>query len=342
MIADNSTTPVSNQQAEVEAREWVNRLAPFIVPDNRRAWFEVGLTGLLFFFVWLVALWVARINPWFLPPVWLLGGALLVRLFICQHDCGHQSLFSSKQVNGWVGRCLGVITLTPYEYWRATHAAHHAGSGNLDRRGLGDIDTLTIDEYQALSPANRIAYRIYRNPMVLFVLGPAYLFLIRHRWPTAVAPLGKPAVNSVLGTNLAVALVFGLAISLIGFKSFLLVHIPMIAVGSSIGVWMFYIQHQFEHTDWEEPDDWSQPHSALHGSSYYDLPGPVMWMTGNIGIHHVHHLSSRIAFHRLPKVLESYPELKRIGRMTFKESLACIRLALWDSKQKKLVSFAAV
>ncbi len=341
MIADNSSTAALDPQAESNARDWINRLAPFIVPDNRRSWFELCVTGALFVLVWLASFALEAISPWLLPPVWVLGGALMVRLFICQHDCGHYSLFSSKRVNSWVGRCLGVITLTPYEYWRSTHAAHHAGSGNLDRRGLGDIDTLTVTEYRALKPAARLAYRIYRNPLVLFVFGPAFLFLIQHRWPTAVIKLGKPAVISVLGTNVAVAVLFYLLISVFGLKAFLLVHIPMIVVGSSIGVWMFYIQHQFEQTNWEESDDWSQPYSALHGSSYYDLPKPVMWMTGNIGIHHVHHLSSRIAFHKLPKVLESYPELKRIGRMTFKESLACIPLTLWDSNQKKLVTFAA-
>lgn len=341
MASDSSDTPVETQQVEEHAREWVNKLAPFIVPDDRRGWVEVCLTLTIFIVVWVAAYWLVTISFWLALPMLFLGGAMMVRLFICQHDCGHHSLFSSKKTNGWVGRSLGVITLTPFDYWRRMHATHHAGSGNLDLRGTGDIDTLTITEYKALSPASRLAYRIYRNPVVLFIFGPSYMFLLRHRWPTSVIRLGTKSVMSVLGTNLSIALTFYVLISLVGLKAFLLVHIPMIAVGSSIGVWMFYIQHQFEHTNWEEPADWSHPFSALHGSSYYDLPKPIMWMTGYIGIHHVHHLSSRIAFHKLPKVLESFPELKTIGRMTFLESLACIRLALWDSKQKKLVSFSA-
>jgi omega-6 fatty acid desaturase (delta-12 desaturase) len=267
---------------------------------------------------------------------------LMVRLFMIQHDCGHSALFTSRKANDWVGRIAGVLTLTPYDYWRHSHALHHAGSGNLDRRGFGDIDTLTIGEYLALGRLGRLRYRLYRHPLVMFGLGPSYLFILRHRLPFGAMKQGRMPWLSTIATDLAIAAVCGLLIYLVGLAAFLSIQLPIVMIGASVGVWLFYVQHQFERTYWERNPDWSHKTAALHGSSYYDLPRPLMWITGNIGIHHLHHLSSRIPFHRLPQVLKDHPELKQIGRLTLWQSLKCVRLTLWDEDAKRLVSFREV
>jgi omega-6 fatty acid desaturase (delta-12 desaturase) len=241
--------------------------------------------------------------------------------------------------NDRVGRVLGVITLTPYDYWRRSHAIHHAGSGNLERRGIGDIDTLTVQEYLALSNAGRWKYRLYRHPLVMFGLGPAFIFMLQHRLPVTALKDGIMSWNSVMVTNLAIVVMWVALGLLVGFKAFLIIHLPIMLIGASIGVWMFYVQHQFDPTHWDHAPEWEREYAALHGSSFYDLPKPLMWMTGNIGIHHVHHLSSRIPFYRLPQVLRDFPELAEIGRLTIWQSFRCVPLALWDEDRRRLVSF---
>ena len=336
----NAAEIAANSADRQSDRAWVDVLAPFKKPDDARSWMELGVTCLAYILVWPLAIFMVGKSVLLTIPLIVIGGALMVRLFVLQHDCGHGALFASKKVNTWVGRVLGVITLTPYEYWRKMHATHHANSGNLKHRGVGDIDTLTVSEYQSLSLFKRIVYRGYRNPFVMFIFGPAYLYLLRHRWPVGSMNQGKKPWISVFSTNIFVGILFIALIAIVGWKAFLSVHIPMVVVGGSIGIWMFYVQHQFDDTHWDAPEDWQNSHAALHGSSFYDLPKPFMWITGNIGIHHVHHLSSRIAFHRLPAVLEAHPQLKSMGRLTFWESLKCTRLALWDQKQSKLVAFS--
>lgn len=248
-------------------------------------------------------------------------------------------MFSSKRANDWVGRVLGVITLTPYEYWRRLHAAHHAHSGNLDRRGMGDIDTLTVDEYLSKGFFGRLLYRLYRHPAVMFGLGPAYLFLLRHRLPVGAMSDGRKPWISTLATNLGILAMSAVLIYFTSWTTFFVIHVPIVVLGASIGVWMFYVQHQFDETHWDRSDKWKHETGALHGSSYYDLPKPLMWLTGNIGIHHVHHLSSRIPFHKLPQVVKDNPELADIGRLTLMDSLRCVKLTLWDEKKRQLISF---
>ncbi len=272
-------------------------------------------------------------------PACLLAAGFMVRMFMLQHDCGHNSLFQSRQLNDWVGRAIGILTFTPYDYWRHAHAIHHAGSGNLDRRGSGDINTLTVAEYRALPFWGRVAYWFYRNPFVLFVIGPIYIFMIQQRLPFASFKQGRASWLSVLGTNfglLVLALVVGY---FLGFAPFFIVHLPIVFFGAAAGVWLFYVQHQFDETHWKRNEDWNRDTAALHGSSYYDLPQPFRWFSGNIGIHHLHHLSARIPFYRLPEVLKDFPELADVGRLTFWQSLRCINLVLWDEASEKLVSF---
>ena len=324
------------------SKNWSSRLNEFKKSDNPRAVFEIAVTviplALLWFGMWK-ALQAGSLTGYLAYVVQLLLAAgMIIRLFILQHDCGHGSLFSSKKTNDRVGRVLGVFTYTPYSYWRYLHAVHHSTNGDLDRRGLGDIDTYTVSEYNELSTLKKLQYRIYRNPFVMFVIGPFYMFILRHRLPICLMH-DRTAWISAMTTNVAILVVALALISVVGLKTFLLIQIPVVTLGAAIGVWLFYVQHQYESTYWDKKPEWNHENAALQGSSYYDLPQPFMWITGNIGIHHVHHLSSRIPFYKLPKVLKTHPELKEIGRLKFVESLKCIHLALWDDAARQLISF---
>jgi omega-6 fatty acid desaturase (delta-12 desaturase) len=323
-----------------DARRWTQLLAHYRQPSNGRGLFEVAITVVPLAALWLLAWLTLDIGYWLALPLALAAGAFLLRLFMIQHDCSHGSFFRHRLANDWIGRLAGVVTMTPYGMWRRTHAAHHACSGNLDRRGMGDIDTLTVEEYRARSLWGRLRYRLYRHPLVMFGLGPAYLFLLQHRLPIGLMRgAGWRPWISTMATNLTIAGVVGLLIWLIGIKAFLLVHLPALLVAASIGMWLFYVQHQFENTVWATDGAWNHQDAALHGSSYYDLPAFLRWFTANIGMHHVHHLSSRIPSYRLPRVLRDHPELRDVGRLTLFQSLRCVRLALWDNTQRRLVSF---
>ena len=318
---------------------WAKRLAPYRVASNGRAVFEISVTAVSFLALWLASWWLYHFSIFASLALAVPAAAFLVRLFTLQHDCGHLSMFTSKQANDWVGRTLGLLTLTPYDYWRHAHAQHHMSSGNLERRGIGDIETYTLAEYKALSLRGRFKYRLYRNPFVLFGLGPVYLFLIAQRFPLDTFKNGRAAWVSVFGTNAAI-LIFALVMMYaMGIGAFLVVHLPVVILAAAVGMWLFYVQHQFDETHWSRPPHWSQEESALHGSSYYDLPQPLMWLTGNIGIHHLHHLSSRIPFYRLPQVLKDFPDLKNVGRITLWQSFKCVNLSLWDEGSKRLISF---
>jgi omega-6 fatty acid desaturase (delta-12 desaturase) len=310
-------------------------------PDNYRGVGEILVTAVPFAALWAGASIVSHVSTLLAVVLAVPAAGLMVRLFMIQHDCGHSSLFSSRAANDWVGRVIGVFTLTPYDFWRQSHASHHAGSGNLDRRGIGDIDILTVREYRALGWLSRLRYRLYRHPFVMFGLGPAYLFILRHRLPFGAMRSGSMPWVSTQLTNLGLLALSALLIYAIGFTEFLVIQATIVLIGASAGVWLFYVQHQFERTYWEHQIDWSHPAASLYGSSFYDLPKPLMWLTANIGVHHLHHLSSRIPFHRLPQALKDYPELRNVGRLTLWQSLKCVRLALWDEDKKQLVSFAS-
>lgn len=321
------------------ARQWVKVLAPYRDPHLGRSLFEIAVTITLFALCWLV-MWLLLDVSYLLSALFFLPAAgLLVRLFLIQHDCGHGAFFRSREANDWTGRVLGIITLTPYDFWKRTHAIHHASSGNLDRRGLGDIDTLTVREYEALSPLRKFLYRLYRNPLVLFGVGPTYHFFLQHRLPVGLMRRGLGPWASTMSTNVGIVVVMGLGMWLFGVKDFLIIQVPVTILATTIGVWLFFVQHQFDTTHWDHETDWNRHDAALYGSSFYDLPPIVTWFTANIGIHHVHHLSSAIPFYRLGKVLREHPELKSIGRITFVESLKCIPLALWDEETRRLISF---
>lgn len=333
----NIHAPAAPSDANVGA--WLKILARYRQPRMTRSAFELIVTLVPFAAFWAIAYLSLANGFWLGLAAILPAGAFLLRLFMIQHDCGHGSFFARRGLDDWTGRLIGVLTFTPYDYWRRAHAAHHATAGNLDERGVGDITTLTIEEYRALSPRGRLGYRLYRHPVVMFGIGPAWLFLFKQRLPFGMMKDGALPWISTMGTNLGILAFSALMIWAVGLVPFLVIHLPIVLIAGAAGIWLFYVQHQFEETHWSKGDEWQFPQAALHGASHYDLPLALRWITGNIGIHHVHHLASRIPYYRLPEVLRDHPELAGIGRITLWESLSCVKLALWDEKSGKLLSF---
>lgn len=338
-----SETPMTGatlvEPASRPAISWVRVLAKYRDPNPTRSFFEIGVSLIPFLAIWALAWALLSVSPWAAFALACFNGLFLVRLFCIQHDCGHGSFFSNRHLSDWVGRVLGVLTLTPYDVWRRSHALHHAGSGNLDRRGMGDVVTLTVAEYRARDWLGRLRYRAYRHPLVLFVLGPAFLFYLENRLPFGLMDDGWRIWVSSMGTNVGVALSIGLVLYFGGWALLLVVFVPTTLVAATLGVWLFYVQHQFEETQWDHTADWTVHEAALHGSSHYVMPRVLQWFTANIGIHHVHHLYSRIPFYRLTEVLRDHGELAQAQRLSIAESLACARLHLWDEQQRRLLSF---
>lgn len=313
--------------------------APYLGPDHRRSVLQLigTLTG---FAVFYVAAFAALGVSYFLTLLLAVpAAAFLVRLFMIQHDCGHGSYFRSPRARDVVGFCIGVLTLTPYQYWRRTHAYHHAHSGDLDLRGFGDVETRTVREYLALSRWGRLGYRFYRNPAVMLLLGPIFHFMLKHRYPWEVPREWKSAWASIWWTNAFLAGILILAAFTIGLGSFLMVQVPITIMSGGAGILLFYVQHQFEETYWHRKPDWDYFEAAVFGSSHLVLPPPLQWLTASIGVHHVHHLSSRIPNYRLQECLDANPELQRATRVTLRDSARLFRLTLWDEEADRMIGF---
>jgi acyl-lipid omega-6 desaturase (Delta-12 desaturase) len=325
-----------------QARDWNKLLEPYRKSDSLRSILEILVTAIPFVALWIVTYIAWTISVWLMVPAAVVAAGFLVRLFLIQHDCGHGSFFEQRKYNDMVGRVIGVLTLTPYQVWRHAHAKHHATSGHLDHRGYGDVDTLTVREFRAMTKWEKICYRIYRFPLVMFVIGPIYVFGFKQRLPFGFMRSGLKFWISAMGTNLSIAILFTTMCWLVGWKAFFAVHGSIVLMTGIIGVWLFYVQHQFEDSYWAGKGEWNLEQAALEGSSYYDLPAPFRWITANIGVHHVHHLYSRIPFYRLQQVLNDFPELKDIRRFGFIESLSCIRIRFWDEDSKRMVSMREV
>lgn len=325
---------------ETVVRRLVRHCLRYRDADNRRAAFQLVTALVPFLALVATMMWGVAHEVWLVLALGIPAGGFLVRLFVIQHDCGHNSFFTSRAANRIVGRLLSVLTFTPFGHWSRSHTMHHAGSGDLGRRGIGDIDTLTVREYRALSPSARLRYRFYRHPLILHLIGPPIYFLLLQRLPVGLALPGRQAWLSIMGLNLALVVVYGGLIAAFGVFTVLIALVPPALIASWSGGWLFFVQHQFEHTHWEESERWNLQFAALGGSSYYVLPPVLQWFTGNIGLHHIHHLNSRIPNYRLQECLDAEPLLATISRLSLRESLGCVGLSLWDEEQRRLVTFS--
>lgn len=326
--------------ASRSVKEWNELIAPWSGPDPRRSFRQLAITAGGFLCGWaamytalqFAGLWLALLLAF--PTA-----ALLVRLFMIQHDCGHGCYFKSQKAQDIVGFWIGVLTLTPHQYWRRSHAYHHTHSGDLDFRGIGDVHMLTVREYLALGRWGRLRYRLYRNPLVLFGIGPTFIFVIKQRLPLHVPRTWKAAWRSVWLTNLAiVAAVMGMGWA-VGFGTFFMIQVPVTFIASTIGVWLFYVQHQFEDTYYYEHKDWSYVEAALEGSTHLVLPRWLQWMTASIGLHHIHHLSSRIPNYRLQECLDALDDLQQARQVTLRDAWRLAFLTLWDEQSERMIRF---
>ena len=308
--------------------------------DVTRSILQLVTTATPFIGLLAIMAWASAGRYWLTLLLAIPAAGLLVRLFIIQHDCGHGSFFRSRAANDFVGRALSVLTLTPYDSWKRGHAEHHASTGNLDRRGRGDVETLTVAEYQASSPLRKLAYRLYRNPLVMVLLGAPINFILLQRFPTGRELRSRQSRRSILSLDLALLVAFGVPCALFGAFPVFGTYLPVMIIASWAGNWLFYVQHQFEDAHWKRHRDWNFHVAALDGSSYFELPPILKWFSGNIGLHHVHHLCSRVPNYRLQACLDAAPELDGLAkRITLRESIGCWRLALWDERRRALVGF---
>lgn len=333
-------TRASGDVPSVPEKRAVQSLLAFAKPDPMKSIWQLANTSIAFVALWWVALRALDYSYALALLIAFPAGLMVIRMFIVQHDCGHGAFFRSRTANNSVGWVLGVLTLTPYRYWTRQHALHHAGSGNLDERGFGDITTLTAREYLALGWWRRLAYRLYRHPIVLLGIGPAYVILLKHRFPFDL-PFKKwgREWGSVMLTNAAIAVAVLLMAWTVGIERFLLVQLPITLIAASVGIWVFYVQHQFEDAYWQADGTWSYEAAGLHGSSYLDFPRILHWCTGNIGYHHLHHLCPRIPNYRLRTCFEALPELAPKTRLTLWDGVRCLKLRFWDEESGRLIGF---
>ncbi|HMQ51581.1 MAG TPA: fatty acid desaturase [Anaerolineae bacterium] len=331
--------PISIRPSAAKQPGWKSLAAKYQTSHAGKSVWQLGNSLIPFLVIWYLMVVSLDVGYWLTLLLSLPAAGFLVRLFIIQHDCGHGSFFHSRAANDLVGMCCSLFTWTPYRYWQKSHAIHHANAGNLEHRGIGDIYTMTVDEYLQQSRWGKLKYRLYRHPLFLFVIGSTLLFVVLYRFPTSRAKALKKVRSSVYWTDLAIVLLVGGLIWLIGLKAFLLVHAPIVIMASTAAAWLFFVQHQFEDAYWANSDSWDYTLAALQGSSYFKLPKILQWFTGNIGFHHIHHLSPRIPNYLLEKCHNDNPVFQETVVLTLRSSLKSIFLSLWDEDQKKLISF---
>lgn len=335
MSAETLESPVTRQELNKIVKKYT-------VPNRGKATWQIVNTTVPYLCMWAVAVFLMKqgFSLWlaFIPI--LIAAGLLVRIFIIFHDCCHSSYFKSKWANQLVGGLTGVLCFTPFTDWKQAHTRHHSTVGNLDKRGVGDIWTMTVDEYMAAPRLKRIVYRIFRNPFFMFGVGPAYIFLIQHRFSQRnVHHKGRMGVYL---TNLAILSIIFIGGHTLGYKTYFIIQLPVIILAATIGLWLFYVQHQYEEVYWAHDDARTSLQAALEGSSYYKLPKIAQWFTGNIGIHHIHHLNPTIPNYNLQPCHNEIQKLQHIEPLGLLKSLKSLRIHLWDEKTKKLISFKAM
>jgi acyl-lipid omega-6 desaturase (Delta-12 desaturase) len=337
-----NSTAVATPLSKPKKPAWTAVVAKYQAPSLSISLWQVANSFIPYVVLWVLMYISLRYSYWITLALSVVAGGFLMRIFIIQHDCGHTSFFKSRKLNDLMGFICGVLTMTPYEYWRTGHAMHHATSGDLDKRGFGDVQTMTVKEYVAASRWGRLQYRIYRNPFVMFGFGPLYVFMINQRTPFAISTATtKKAARSLIQTDLALMALVVVMSLLIGFQNYVLIYLPVALFASTLGVFLFYVQHNFEDTYWRYHPDWDYTQAALEGSSYYKMPRIMQWFTGNIGLHHIHHLSPRIPNYLLEKCHNENPDFQNVPTLTVRSSLKILlsRVALWDDEQQKLISF---
>ena len=317
--------------------KWREIVARYQTPGVKPAVWQLVSTLIPLIASFVLMYWSLSVSYWLTLLLAIPAAGLTIRTFIIMHDCGHGSFLPSKTWNNIIGWITGILTTTPYAHWRREHAIHHATSGHLEQRGTGDISTMTVREYLSASPLRKFWYRIYRNPVILLGFGPAFLF-IKHRWPTR-GIAGRKEVWNVHLTNLALAALITTLSLLIGFREFMLIWLPIFLLSGAAGVWLFYVQHQFEDAYWRGGEDWDYATAAVYGSSYFRLPKVLQWFTGNIGFHHVHHLSPKIPNYRLEKCHRENPTFQKVVTLTLRESVRTLGLRLWDEESGRMVTF---
>lgn len=325
--------------AKKEKPEWYATTAPYARPDMRKS--TVQLLNTLVPYFMILALMVLTVRHDYPYGVTLLlalaAAALFSRIFIIFHDCTHGSFLTTPRWNRNLGYFCGILTFTAFHDWRHSHAGHHITAGDLDRRGFGDITLMTVEEYRAAPFLKRLSYRLYRHPLIMFGIGPAYYFLLRNRYPSKGAK--RIDFISVIATNLAIAAIMVTASLTIGFRTYLLVQLPVVLIAATLGIWLFYIQHQFEGVYWARHSQWDPWRVVMEGASYYRLPKPLQWITGNIGFHHVHHMRPGIPNYHLQQCYEEVPQLQAVTPITLRTSLRSLRQNLYDEERRGMVSF---
>ncbi|MGD8603587.1 MAG: fatty acid desaturase [Anaerolineales bacterium] len=327
---------------EIDKKQIYQAVAEFAQPDLGQAIWQLVNTLVPYIALWaaMVIMLKQGVSYWLVLPLIVLAAGFLVRLFIIFHDCCHLSFFKSRQANRLVGYITGLLAFTPYDQWQHSHAVHHATVGNLDKRGVGDVMTMTVDEYKASSPAQRLFYRLYRHPIVLLLIGPGLVFFLGHRIPHKDAKPGQR--QSVWIVNLLLLGILVAATFTIGLGTYLAIQVPIMMIAGTAGVWLFYVQHQYENAYWARQDDWDPLLAALQGSSYYKLPKALQWITGNIGLHHIHHIQPRVPNYRLQACQDQVSEIKGVEPITILSGFKSLGLHLWDEERQELVGFRAV
>jgi len=316
-----NVSPYENSDVKTSVRQLLNTIPPFML-------------------LWIGAYFSLSVSYWLTLPFAVAAAGFLIRIFIVFHDCCHQSFFKSRKANDFFGTLTGILTLFPYRQWKHSHNIHHGSSGNLDKRGVGDMWLLTVDEYVAASRWTRLRYRVYRNPLVMFGIGPFAVFLLEYRFNRKGAKSAEKRNTWI--TNAGIVALYGALVWAIGWQAFLLVQLPIFWISGAAGIWLFYVQHQFEDSYFENEDEWSYVKAAVEGSSYYQLPKLLQWLTGNIGFHHVHHLNPKVPNYRLEDAHNGVSPLQHATTVTLSTSFRAISFKLWDERNKAFVTFGQI